>query len=143
VKVVLDTNVVISRTFSPDGAPATIISRWLQGTFELLISMAILDEYRQALTYPRIQQRIRIGVEAVEQMLADFERVATSIEPGRLSVGVSFDPDDDKFLECALSGNADYLVTGDQHLLALGTFRGIPVVTPAAFLVMLDDPDLA
>jgi len=139
VKAVLDTNIIVSRAIAPHGASATIVARWLEGAFELLVSPDILDEYRQTLARPGIQRRICMSAYAVSIAIADIARVATSVVPEQRVSGVSADPDDDVFLECALAGSAVYIVTGDQHLLSLGTFRGIAIVPPVVFVLILDD----
>ncbi len=141
MRAVLDTNIIVSRVFSPSGTPATIIEGWLQGAFELLVSTAILDEYRQTLALPRVQQRARIDSDAITAVIDDIVRIASFVEPEQRIVGVSSDPDDDVFLECALAGSADYIVSGDRHLLVLERFHGIPIVAPALFAAILDHED--
>jgi uncharacterized protein len=141
VKVVLDTNIIVSRALSPSGTPAMIVESWLQGAFELLASNAILGEYRQTLALPRIQQRARIDSDAIRKVIDDIAGTASIVEPEQRIVGISSDPDDDIFLECALAGSADYIVSGDRHLLALEVFQGIPIVTPALFAAILAHED--
>ena len=139
MKVVLDTNIVVSRTIAPHGASAAIVSRWLDGAFELLVSANILDEYRRTLAHPGLLRRMRIDAGVVGEMISDIAGLATVVAAEERVSGVSADPDDDIFLECAAAGSADYIVSGDQHLLALGDFRGIAIVPPAVFVAILDD----
>jgi uncharacterized protein len=141
VRAVLDTNVIVSRALSPTGTPAAIVERWLQGEYTLLVSDVILDEYRQTLALPRIQQRARISSDAISKFIDDVVSTASFVQPEQRIAGVSSDPDDDIFLECALAGGADYIVSGDRHLLSLETFHGIPIVSPSLFAAILDQPD--
>lgn len=73
-------------------------------------------------------------------MLAEFREFAVLVEPTETPPIVPDDPDDDKFLWCTATAGARYVVTRDEHLLRLRVYRGIRILTPAAFLVLLDAP---
>jgi putative PIN family toxin of toxin-antitoxin system len=91
----------------------------------------MLEEYLRVLAYPKFRlsdQEIRSLVE--EELLPFMQTVRVR---GRLAV-VRRDPDDDKFLECAVAGRAGYLVTGDRDLRELGSFRGITILTAGEYL---------
>jgi putative PIN family toxin of toxin-antitoxin system len=95
------------------------------------VSRAILEEYLRVFAYPKFQlsdQEIRSLVE--EELLPFVQTVRVR---RRLAV-VRRDPDDDKFLECAVAGRAGYVVTGDRDLRELGSFRGITILTAGEFL---------
>lgn len=79
-----------------------------------------------------------MSVADVQAMIEEIAEFALSVESAQDATGTSPDPDDDVFLECALAGSADYIVSGDRHLLVPGTFHGIPIVTPALFAAILD-----
>jgi len=84
--------------------------------------------------FERVMARMRRNWEEEHEMLAIMLERALRIEPmERLDV-VPGDPSDNRFLECAVEGRADYLVSGDAHLLNLGEFRGVKIITPRAFL---------
>src|SRR3954471_5607579 len=117
MRVVIDTNVVVSRFLSRTGAPARIFEHWEQQAFTLLVSEPILEEYRQALSYPHVQNRHQLSQEALTTVIAHFRRFAALISPGEALHVIRDDPDDSKFLACAVAGGADYLVSGDRHLL--------------------------
>jgi uncharacterized protein len=138
VRVVLDTNVIVSRHISPRGAPARIYGYWQQRRFDVLVTTDILNEYADVFSRPSIQRRTGIPVGEVGIVIAEISHLAVAVIPERMAVGVSADPDDDMFLECALAGSADYIVTGDQHLLVLKTFHDIPIVSPALFAAILE-----
>jgi uncharacterized protein len=135
VRAVLDPNVLIASLLSRSGAPAQIVSRWLAGEFELVVSEALLAELAQALAYPKIRNRIAED-EAIKfvELLREAQRPASDPEaPARRSS----DPGDDYLLALAEAERA-VLVSGDQHLLALA--RELPIFTPRAFLDTLAQP---
>jgi uncharacterized protein len=86
---------------------------------------------------PRIQQRFRLLEADVATVLSLIVKHGELVTPDR-RVAACRDPEDDKLLEIAVNGRADVIVTGDQDLLVLGPFEGIPIVGPATFLSMLD-----
>lgn len=137
MRAVIDTNIIVSRYLTPEGLAARLLSDWRADRFELLVSEPILAEVHDVLLRPAIRARHQLTVIQVEQIVDNFRRFGILIEPGE-SVVASEDPDDDKFLECALGGDADVVVSRDPHLLDLKQFRGIRILSPAAFLAVLE-----
>jgi putative PIN family toxin of toxin-antitoxin system len=134
IRVVLDANQFISAVLVPVGHPAQILDAWRQGDVDILISPPILAEVRRVLLYPRLQRRHGWDEAQVEAFLEGVWTAAIPT-PGTISVeSVPDDPSDDKYLACALEGSAQYIITGDQHLLRLNPWRGIRIVPPAVFL---------
>jgi uncharacterized protein len=128
VKAVVDTNVFISGVFF-GGVPGRILEAWRDGAIEFVLSAAILEEYQRvgqelASQYP--------GVD-VEPFLALLMVGATIVEAPPLPERVSSDPDDDKFLACALAANVPVVVSGDRDLLDHTGWRGIRVLRPRQF----------
>ncbi len=129
MKVVLDTNVVISGLFF-SGLPDRILRGWRDGRFELVVSPEILDEYRD------VSERLEAkhpGVSAgrfLQLLLAH----ATMIDAPPLPQPTSEDQDDDMFLACALAGRCAVIVSGDRHLLDLTSYRRIEILTPRQFV---------
>jgi uncharacterized protein len=113
---------------------------WRQGRLTLLVATEILDEYTRVARYDRIRRRIQLDGAQLDRALARFRSLGEIIELRSLIERVSADPDDDIYLACAVAGQADYIVSGDRHLLDLGNYRGIPVVTPAAFVALVGGP---
>jgi hypothetical protein len=133
MRVVLDTNTLISALLF-SGTASRLVPLWQSGEITLLLSKAILQEYLQVLTYPKFRisdQEVRGLIE--EEVLPFVETIEVR---KRLTV-VRRDPDDNKFLECAVTGGAQYLVTGDRDLLELGSYRGITILSVADFLNQL------
>lgn len=137
-RVVIDTNVVVSAFISPRGAPAKIMEHWERNTFALVVSDPILDEYERALNYDRVRIRHRMTHAEVAAVVEGFRTFAVLVNPRESIRVITADPDDDKFVECAIEGHAAYIVSGDPHLLALGEYRGIYILPPTAFLAILE-----
>jgi len=136
MRVVIDTNVIVSAFLSPNGTPARIMERWRLGAFQLLASNPILAEYERALNYERV--RVRHGMTALEvaEVVANLRQFAALVEPEEALSIIAEDEADNKFLECAVTGGAEYLVSGDAHLLALKAYREIQILTPAECLAV-------
>lgn len=142
MRVVLDTNIVVSRYVAPQGVVAQVLERWRQQSFELVVSEAVLSEFQRVLAYDRIRARHLMSDEEILALIEDFREFAILVEPSETADAIKDDPDDNKFLECAEAGGAEYIVSGDPHLLALKQYRGIQILSPAAFLGFLDTRDL-
>lgn len=136
--VVLDANVVVSAYLSPGGPPAEIMRRWDRRAIEVVTSSSILDEYDRVLRYPHLRPVHGLDEAAIEAVVRRFRRSATLVEPTQ-RLAVVQDESDNRFLECAVEGEADYVVSGDRNLLKVGEYRGIRVLTPAAFIAYLDE----
>jgi len=128
-KVITDTNVLVSGIFF-SGPPARILKTWQDGRFQIVLSEDILDEYRRV-------------IQALADKLGhtDFEPILeTLLIKSELMPSYAFespiceDPDDDKFLACAMVSQSNYLVTGDNHLLKMGKFLNTIIVTPRHFI---------
>jgi uncharacterized protein len=138
MRVVIDTNVVVSSALSSLGAPARIVQHGIEGTFQLVVSETILAEYKRALGYERARKRHKYTPDRIDKLISDIRDNATLVA-GTLSLNViREDPDDDKFLECAVEGGAEYIVSGDAHLLNLQNYQGIQILTPAVFDALLN-----
>ncbi len=138
MRVVIDSNVLVSRFLSPTGAPAKLFEQWEDQAFQLLVSEPIMAEYQRALMYERVAARHRLSADGVADVIAGLRHFALLVEPTENIAAISDDPDDNKFLDCAAAGGADYLVSGDTYLLRLQEFRGVQVLSPATFLAMLE-----
>lgn len=137
MKVVLDANVYISALLSTRGVPRQIIDLWREETFELLISEAILEEVARVLRYPRVAKLHKLSEKEQEEFLALFRDETKLIQPKR-RLSVSPDETDNRYLECAVEGGAEVLVTGDKrHLLPIKEYKGIAIISPATFLMLL------
>jgi putative PIN family toxin of toxin-antitoxin system len=134
MRVVLDANQFISAVLVPVGHPAQILDAWRQNQLEILVSPLILAEIRRVLLYPRLQRRHGWDVAQVDAFLDGLLSSAVLMLGNADIQDVVNDPTDNKYLACALEGHAEYIITGDQHLLQLDPWRGIRIIPPAVFL---------
>ena len=130
-RVVVDTNVLISAALRPVGTPRAVVDTIRQTGGVLLFANEPFQELHSRLLRPKfdryVSQTVRLTY--LVQLMGVSERV--SITGAKLGCA---DPQDDMFLETAMVGEADCLITGDRHLLEMTPFRGISILTPAAFL---------
>ena len=131
IRVVIDTNVMVSAYLG--GRLETIIVAWIEGKFVLTVSNQIVNEYINVLSRPKF----KIARAELDDFAALILSKAEFVVPGESIRVVEADPSDNKFLEAAVTGQADYIVSGDKHLRDLKEFRGIAILTPSAFLEQL------
>jgi putative PIN family toxin of toxin-antitoxin system len=137
VKIVLDTNVLVSGLVAEGGAPRRILDAWLEDQYTLVTSLYLVEELVHVLSYPRITERVRASEQELAAILAAL-LVKAEVTPGQLKLpGVTRDPKDDAVVACAQEGEADYIVGGDQDLLVLGEYGDVRVVTPRQFVEIL------
>ena len=137
IRAVLDANVFISAILSEKGIPGKILRAWGDERFHLVTSEAILNEIARVLRYPNIARRHRWSETQLQAFLEDVQNLAI-LTPGQLTLSViELDPSDNRYLECAVEGEASYIVTGDRHLLDLTQHQGIEILTPRAFIELL------
>lgn len=129
MKVVIDTDVFVSSFFG--GNPRKIIDLWKKGKISLCVSKNILDEYIEVL------QRIGLGDgREIEELLSLFAKgfnILFTTKTPKIKA-VRNDPDDDKFIECAVALKAEAIITGDKALKAMNEYMGIKILTPQQFL---------
>ena len=136
MKSVIDANVLVSALINERGRPARVLAAWKQGEFELITSPALIRELRVVLSRRRVRDFIPATDSEVLAFIEDLETGGTVVEPSE-TLTLSADPDDNRVLEAAVAGQADYIVTSDDDLLRLGEVRGTRIRTPAQFLVEL------
>ena len=129
-RVVIDTNVLISGLFSTTSTPARAVEHAISNG-QLLASAATLRELMTKLLSPKFDRYVpRERRDALLLRLAPLIEIVEVVQPVR----ASRDPSDDKFLEAAVNGRADVIVSGDGDLLDLNSFRGIAILMPATYL---------
>lgn len=139
MRVVLDANVFISAALKPISKPAEIIDLVTAGRIVLLLSQDILAELRRVFRYPKIKNELHLSAKEIDEALADIAQAAI-LTPGRIRIrAVKNDPEDNRYLECAVEGQADFIISGDRHLTDLKVFRGIKIVDPATFLEIIGE----
>jgi putative PIN family toxin of toxin-antitoxin system len=139
LRVVLDTNVIVSGTISSSGPPYEVLEAWRHRKFALTTSPKILREVERVFSYPRIKDPYHLDTKTIKAILARLNKYSV-VTQGKLKFNeIKEDPPDNMFLACAKEGAADFIVTGDDHLLDLGAFQGTPIVTPRHFLEILKE----
>jgi putative PIN family toxin of toxin-antitoxin system len=128
VRVVADTNVFISALMF-GGLPGTFLDLALLQSFLLVTSPALLDELDEKL-------RLKFGLSPNDADLvrAQLQSSAVLVKPTVILAVIKDDPDDNRVLECAAAGEANYIVSGDRHLLQLRSYEGIPILTVRQFM---------
>jgi len=129
MRVVIDTNIFVSSFFG--GKPRKIIDLWKTGKITLCLSNAILDEYIDVLRRVGLREE-----DELEELLSLFSRglnLLFTTKTPKIGI-IKNDPDDDKFIECAVALEAHTVITGDREVLTIKEYMGIRIVTPQQFL---------
>jgi len=129
VKIVLDTNVFISGIFF-SGPPSQILQAWKNKKLRIILSQDIIDEYHRVVEslsskYPTID---------IFQIIELVTVHGQFVDTAELDITICEDPDDNKFIECAIAGDTKIIVSGDKHLLKITGYQGIAVFRPREFV---------
>jgi len=130
---VLDTNILISALYWQFGNPSKILKRIIQGEIEGYISKEIIQEVKE------VQKRdFDDSEKIIEEDVAFLLSYFNFIDVTEIKEVVKEDPDDDVIIACALAANADYLISGDSHLLSIKEYRGIKIISAKEFLERIE-----
>ena len=134
MRIVVDTNVIASAVFF-GGKPYELLHYIMESRVDVVASKEIVDEYEEIVLrlkqkYPAISAKIPL-----QELLAKFEIIRVSSD-----IHVCRDPDDDKFISCAVDGKCLYIVSGDNDLLSIGNYEGIEILTVVDFMNRLERP---
>lgn len=131
LRLVIDTNVLISSFFV--GNPKEVIDLWRRGRAVLCLTQEVLEEYL------RVMARLPIAPETQSKLVAILQekRNIELVTPSRHHAVIREDPEDDKFIDCAVEAKADYIISGDEHLLRVKGYRSIPIYSPKEFLQLI------
>lgn len=129
MKIILDTNVFISGIFF-SGPPYEILKAWRNGKFKIVISQEILLEYQ------RVAEKLNQNFPMINiQPMIDLLTVKADLVIGpELPIQICKDPEDDKFISCALASNSKIIITGDKHLLNVNGYEGLEIIRPREFV---------
>jgi len=128
-RIVLDTNVLISAILF-GGKPRKILELVISGSIECFLSIAILEELKNVLYRPKFG----FSPEVCLQLIEEVRGICSIVTPSLYLDVISADPDDNRVLECAMEAKADFIVSGDPHLLMLCEFEHIQIVSPAGYV---------
>jgi uncharacterized protein len=127
-RVVLDTNIVISSVLG--GALVLVLEKWGEKKFTVVVTTDVVSEYFEVLNRPKFNLK-QETIDKITRYIYQFSEFVVPEEQIRF---IEDDPKDDKFLEAAIAGSVDFIVSGDNHLLALKEFRSIPILSGREFL---------
>ncbi len=137
IRIVLDTNVLISAFLSGNSAPYQVFELTRRGDMTLLISLPVFQELERVIRYPHLRAHANYYDDQVEQFLRGIKRTALWVSANQTLRVIGADETDNRFIELAVAGKARYIVTGDKrHLLPLRRYQGIEIVSPAEFLAL-------
>ena len=128
LRVVYDTNVIVSAALKPGSLPASLVSLAMTRRVRCFVSLAILEEYEAVLRRPKF----RLDPKRVEAFLRDLRKAAVAVRPSE-RVREAPDETDNRFLECAVAARADHLVTGNKKHFPFSEYEGTKLVSPAEF----------
>lgn len=136
IKIVLDTNVAISSVIAEKGKPAVVFERIIKGDVINYTSKEIIEEIKEVINRPKIRKYI--SKQQSGEFIGMYKKVSITIKPTVSIQEIEEDPDDDKFLECAIEADVDYIISGDPHLTNIENYKEINIVTPKQFLEKVD-----
>jgi uncharacterized protein len=132
-RVVLDTNIIVSSALG--GALELILDKWAEDVFTLIVTSDILAEYFEVINRPKFKLK-QATIDRIIRYCYQFAEFVVSEEHIQF---IEADPKDDKFLEAAIAGDAEFIVSGDTHLLEHKKFRSVPILTAREFLDWLEE----
>jgi uncharacterized protein len=132
LRVVADTNILISALMF-GGLPGSFLDLAILQSFMLVTSPPLLDELNE-----KLRLKFKVSATDVALVRAKLEASSEVVEPEMRLRVVGEDPDDDRVLECAVTGKAAFIVSGDRHLLKLGSYEGIPVLSVRQFMETIE-----
>ena len=134
---VIDTNILIRALIRPQGTVGPIIVRFEERKFTLIYSEILLAELDETLRLPRIMKKHNLTDQTITAYIVLLKKYGDKVEPTR-TINVCRDLDDNRVVEAAVEGKADFVVTGDDDLLILKQFENIRFIQPKEFLEILD-----
>jgi len=135
IKIVLDTNTLISAIGWKEGKPRKVFEGCLSGKYRLIESTDLIKEFLKVMKRPKFDF---ISEEEVQTFVLNLLQISELIESKTKIDAVKSDPTDNIVLECAFEAKADYIISGDEHLLKLKEFEGITILTAAEFLNLMN-----
>lgn len=134
LSAVIDTNLFISGIFAKDSLSATLQDLWIYQEFDLVTSIEIIKEIACVLQYPRIKEKFHPKNKTLKRFFHLIFRKAIITKDIYKTDKITDDPSDNKFLACALEGNADYIISRDHHLRDIKYFQGIQIIDAKTFV---------
>jgi len=134
---VFDANIFISALISEKGASARLLNMMKDGLFSVAMSSVIFAEISAVVRYPRITQKYHLTNQKITEFLDLLRDQVIFVEPQQEVAVVRDDPEDDKYIACALAAGAQFIISGDGHLQEVKRYQGVEIMAPAPFLAYL------
>ena len=119
MKIVLDTNILISGVISPNSNAGKVIQEWQKNSFEIITSLELLEEIKQVLKYPKIVKITNWDLKKIEEYIEYLHFFTNVVDISKVKYHFEQDPCDNHIIETYIAGKCDYLITGDQAILSL------------------------
>ena len=130
MRIVVDTNLLVSGVISAAGLPRQLLNAAMGNAFELCTSEVLLAELLDVLGREKFAARLAQASWTPQGLVDDLRKIALVVSPTAVARVIANDPDDDHVLSAAFAGGADLIASGDKrHVLPLGSYEGIPIVT--------------
>jgi putative PIN family toxin of toxin-antitoxin system len=139
IKAVIDTNIIVSGIISPKGSSRRILELAQEEVFKAVTSVSINKEILSVLHREHIYKKYNLNEDIIDDIAAFLYEGTILVEGAYEVLKIRKDPADDKFISCAVEGDADYIVSGDEHLLNLKHYRGIQIISAKSFLKILNE----
>jgi len=130
LKVVYDTNVIVSAALKEESLPALLLSLGLEGKVRFFVSLALVQEYQKVLERPRF----KVGHKEITELMEKINQKAIMVNPTKELDLLKADKSDNRILECALKAKVDFIITGNKKHFPFEEFKGSKIVTPREFL---------
>jgi hypothetical protein len=130
LKVVFDTNIIVSAALYEKSLPALLLSLGLEDKVRFFVSPALLNEYETVLKRPRF----KLDYREITELMGEINRKALIVTPAKRLNILKTDEPDNRVLECAIKANADFIITGNKRHFPFEEFKGIIIVTPREFI---------
>lgn len=130
LKVVFDTNVIVSAALYEKSLPALLLSLGLEGKVRFFVSPALLNEYEAVLK----RRRFKLDHREITELMGEINRKASIVTPAKRLNVLKTDEPDNRILECAIKARADFIITGNKRHFPFEEFKGIKIVTPREFI---------
>ncbi len=137
-RVVIDTNVLISGIIQHSGFPFRVVKLWENASLVLITSVATIRETERVLNYPKIKRVYRLTDDDINRVLSNLITYSVFVDSVSKVDVIREDPEDNNILATAIDGKADYIISGDTHLLQLKKYNSIDIVTPKEFCGIYD-----
>jgi putative PIN family toxin of toxin-antitoxin system len=136
LRAVIDTNILVSGLIRKQGLPGQVLRHLRSGDFTLIYSVPIMVEVVEVLSRPQFRHKYQVVADDITALINLVRLRGELVTPNR-KIDVCRDPKDNRFLEAAIEGDADIIVSGDKDLLDMADFETIPIVSTAEFLARL------